>query len=340
MKFNFNNDYGEACHEKIIAKIAEISYESNPPYGLDKYSKHAEELIQQKCHSQSDVFFLIGGTQVNLVFISSVLKPFEAVIACETGHINVHETGAIEATGHKVVTVKAINGKVTPSEVEKCIAYHCDEHMVHPRMVYISNSTELGTIYCKEEIIALNEVCQKHNLYFYCDGARLGAALTANGNDLTLEDLAKYTDAFYIGGTKNGALFGEALVINNKDLAKNYRFIIKQRGAMLAKGYLIGVQFEELFKDNLYFEIAQQENDYAQQIKNALLAKGFKFFIDSPTNQLFPILTQKQVDELDKEFVFSVWQKNSDDEVVIRLVTSFTTNQAQVDALIAVINSL
>ncbi len=333
MKINFKNDYSELIHPTLLKRLVEIAQVPQVAYGLDEYSLNAKKLINKECDNDAEVFFLAGGTQTNMVFIQSALKQYESVIACETGHINVHETGAVEATGHKISVVKGSEGKVSAKEVEKCVLKHCDEHMVMPRIVYISQSTEIGTVYTLRELKDLRQVCDKYGLYLFVDGARLGSALTCSANDVNMDDLARLSDAFYIGGTKNGACLGEALVINNKDLSKNFRYIIKNRGAMLAKGYLVGIQFEELFKDGLFYKIGMHENEMADIIRDALVNKGIKFFVENTTNQIFPILNAKQVETLSKYFDFEIWDKISKDKIVIRLVTSFNTSLNDVNQL-------
>lgn len=250
----FRNDYSVIAHPRILEAISKYSKEVNITYGLDIHSQNAAKYIKDIFSApQGEVFFLCGGTLTNLVFISSAIKHYEGVIAADTGHINVHETAAIEGNGYKIITIPNINGKITALQIENKIKEYTDEHMVKPRMVYISNSTELGTIYSKEELESIAKVCKANNLYLYLDGARLGNALMSKDNDLLPSDLGKYCDAFYVGGAKNGLLIGEALVINNKELLDNYRYHIKNKGAMLSKGFLLGIQFEEAFKDNLYF---------------------------------------------------------------------------------------
>ena len=342
MKISFNCDYDTGAHPNILKKLASIDYEANVPYGLDKYSEQAARLILKECgqpkHSQ--VYFLVGGTQTNLTFLTQALRPYESVIACASGHINMHETGAIEATGHKVCSVPAVHAKLTPQAIEDCVRFHCDEHMVKPKVAYISDATELGTVYTLAELKALRQVCDKHQLYLFLDGARLGAALTAKSSDVTLADLAKLTDAFYIGGTKNGALIGEALVINNPALQTEMRFTIKQRGAMLAKGFVLGVQFEELFSNDLFFEIGRHENAMAQKIRQAFKAQGIKFLEANDTNQIFPILTPKQKQALETNFIFSIWEEQSKTAIVTRFVTGWSTTEAEVQTLVKAIQQL
>ncbi len=333
--YSFKNDYSEGAHPRILEALTKASREQCDGYGYDRHSLHAADLIRVAIGStDADVHFLEGGTQTNLLAISSFLRPHEAAIAAITGHINVHETGAIEATGHKVVTVASENGKLTPGLVKIVLDAHPDEHMVKPKLVYVSDSTEVGTIYTKAELTSLSEYCKANKLYFYLDGARLGSALTALGNDVTLKDLAELTDAFYIGGTKNGALLGEALVICNPALKEDFRYLLKQKGAMLAKGMVLGVQFEELFQNNLYFELAAHANQLAEQMKHAISDAGFEFLATSPTNQMFPIFPDSLVEKLHETYDFEIWEKLSSSTTAIRLVTSWATPESAVEDFI------
>ncbi len=332
---SFNNDYSEVAHENILEKLKLISQEQNLGYGNDKYTKMAQDILQKHLqNSKVDIHFVVGGTQANLVCLSSFLKPFEAVIACQSGHINVHETGAIEATGHKIVTVKGVNGKILPQEIEEVVLYHNDEHMVKPRVVFISNATEFGTIYTLNELKELRAVCNRHHLYLYLDGARLGSALCAENNDVTLPLLTTLCDAFYIGGTKNGALFGEAIVLVNPDLKQDFRYHIKQKGALLAKGFLLAVQFIGLFEKQLFFDLAHHANLQAKKIRTALHQKNIVERYPSTTNQLFPTLSKDQYEKLAKKHTFSVWEIDQNNEYTVRFVTSWATKNADTDALI------
>lgn len=337
--YSFNNDYSEGAHPKILEVLTRASVEQNAPYGNDRHSLHAAELIKQQIGCDDvDVHFFEGGTQTNMTAISAFLRPYESAVAAQTGHINVHETGAIEATGHKVLTAVTENGKLTPKLVEEILGGHTDEHMVKPKLVYVSDSTEIGTIYTKAELTALSEFCKAHKLYLYLDGARLGSALTSAENDLTFQDLPKLTDAFYIGGTKNGALFGEALVICNPDLKENFRYMLKQKGAMLAKGMVLGVQFEALFQNNLYFELAAHANEMANQVKQAIEDAGFGFLSPSSTNQLFPVLPDYLIEKLQNKYEFQLWEKIDNSTSAIRLVTSWATPESAVKDLIQDLN--
>ncbi len=324
--YSFKNDYSEGAHPKILEALAEASKVQNEPYGNDYHSLRAAELIREKTACKdADVHFLSGGTQTNLTAISSFLRLHEATVCTDTGHINVHEAGSIEATGHKVLTAPSPDGKLAPELVDTVLQIHVDEHMVKPKLVYISNSTEVGTIYSKSELTSLSHYCKEKNLYLFLDGARLGSALTAEGADLTLQDIAGLTDAFYIGGTKNGALLGEALVITNKALKEDFRYCLKQKGAMLAKSMLLGIQFEELFQNDLYFELAKHANIAAKRLRDVMTEAGVKFLSFSPTNQLFPILSNSTIKSLHEAYDFEIWRKISGGETAIRLVTSWAT---------------
>lgn len=333
--YSFRNDYSEGAHPLILKAMNEENLNQKVGYGMDEVCEQAKSLIRTQCHaSHADVHFLVGGTQANLTVISAALRPYEAVIACESGHINVHETGSIEACGHKVCTAYAKDGKLTPDMIRKIVAFHADEHMVKPKMAYISNATELGTIYYKEELIALHQVCAELGLYLFMDGARLGSALMAEGNDLSLADIAEYCDVFYIGGTKNGALFGEAVVICNDELKKEFRYNIKQRGGMLAKGFLLGIQFKTLFETDLFFTLAKQANQCAQRMVQVIKEAGFAFYADSPTNQLFPILPNTLADKISEKYAFQVQEKIDEDHTAVRFVTSWACPDEIIDEFI------
>lgn len=334
----FDSDYTQGAHPLIIEKLVETNFEQTVGYSQDEYCEHARQLIQEACGTDKiDVHFLVGGTQTNATFIDSVLRTYQGVISADTGHINVHETGSIELGGHKVITVDNIDGKLTAKQVEKVFSSHYSddthEHMVEPKMVYISFPTEIGTIYSLDEIKAIYEVCQKYDACFFIDGARLGYGLCAYNNDVSLHDLCKYSDAFYIGGTKVGALFGEALVIVNDKYKHNFRYCMKQHGAMLAKGRLLGIQFETLFTDDLYFRISKNAIDKAQALKNKFIEMGYELFADSDTNQQFVYLSDKQAAYLKTKYGFSLWQ-NDDDKKSYRFCTSWATTGGQLDSLI------
>ncbi|MEB1261300.1 threonine aldolase family protein [Xanthomonas campestris] len=340
-RISFRNDYSEGAHPRVLQALAQASAEQNGGYGTDRHSERAAALIcNAVAQPQAAVHLLVGGTQTNLIAISAFLRSHQAVIAVEAGHIATHETGAIEATGHKVLTVPALHDKLTPALIAPVLAVHSNEHMVQPRLVYLSNSTESGTIYTRAELEALAQFCRAHDLLLYLDGARLGAALTADGNDLDLPTIAALTDAFYIGGTKNGALLGEALVIVTPALQADFRYLIKQRGALLAKGMVLGAQFAALFEDGLFFELATHANAMAQRLRAGLLAAGAHFTSNSPTNQQFIAVTAQQAERLTQRYDFERWETRSDGRLVIRFVTSWATTPAAVDRLCADVAAL
>lgn len=326
--YSFKNDYSEGAHPRILNTLLDSNMLQSEGYGEDQYTEKAVQLIKQKIkNSNVHVHLLTGGTQTNLTAISAFLRPHEAVIAANTGHILVHETGAIEATGHKAISVNVSNGKLNPFHIKAVLDAHTDEHMVKPRLVYISNSTEIGTVYTKSELTDLSTFCRENNLILYMDGARLGSALCSKGCNLELSDLAQLTDAFYIGGTKNGALFGEALVICHDFLNEDFRYHIKQKGGLLAKGRLLGIQFFELFKDNLYFELAVHANKMADILKDGIKKSGYSFLTDSPSNQIFPVFPNQLIEKLEKKYLFHIWSKIDESTSSIRLVTSWATEE-------------
>ncbi|MFV0225773.1 aminotransferase class V-fold PLP-dependent enzyme [Empedobacter falsenii] len=329
-KYSFKNDYSEGAHPSILQRLVETNTIQSIGYGEDEFCNEAREFIKKRLKKDSAIHFVSGGTQANLIVISSILKPHESVVAAESGHIAVHETGAIEATGHKVNTIATDNGKITPEQISVVLATHTDEHMVKPKLVYISNSTEVGSVYSKKELQKLYHFCQENNLYLFVDGARLASALTSSKCDLSLEDMANFTDVFYIGGTKNGALLGEAIVINNLKLDEDFRYHIKQKGGMLAKGRLIGIQFSEMFRDDLFFEMGKHANQMAEKLANAISAKGHNFLTEPSSNQIFPILPNSIIEKLQQDFEFYIWQKIDEENSAIRLVTSWTTPEKQV----------
>ncbi len=333
--YSFKNDYSEGAHPRILNALVESNMEQTPGYGEDSYTEKAVELLKQKIKRDDvDVHLFVGGTQTNLTAISAFLRPHEAAIAANTGHILVHETGAIEATGHKVISIDVSDGKLRPEDIKPALDAHTDEHMVKPKLVYISNSTEIGSIYTKSELEQLSKFCKENKLFLYMDGARLGSALCSEENDMELSDLGRLVDAFYIGGTKNGALMGEAMVICSDSLKEDFRFHIKQKGALLAKGRLLGIQFLELFKDDLYFDLARHANKMADLLKNEISRAGYKFLIHSPSNQIFPILPDKLIAKLQENYSFYVWEKVDQDNSAIRLVTSWATEEGKVLAFI------
>lgn len=341
----FNCDYLEGAHPQIMEKLLETNFVQTPGYGEDEFCERAREIIKEKCGaSDAYVQFMVGGTQTNTTVIASILKPYQGVLSANTGHINVHETGAIEATGHKVLALPSEDGKLTAAQVQAAYDEHwadeSHEHIVQPGMVYISHPTENGTLYKKEELKALYETCQKLGLPLFMDGARLGYGLMSEGTDLTWQDLAAYTDVFYIGGTKVGALFGEAVVITNPALAKDFRYMIKQRGGMLAKGRLLGIQFETLLKDGLYEKIAGKAVKQAMRLKEAFLEKGYPLLYDSYTNQQYPIMANSQLEQLREKYSFEMWAKLDEEYSAVRFCTSWATKDEDIDALLSDLDNL
>ena len=336
---SFRNDYSEGAHPQVLAALEKNNLITTCGYSMDCFCDEAKDIVRARFSCpQADVHFMVGGTIANTTVIAAALRPWEGVIAADTGHINVHETGAIEASGHKVCAIEAPDGKLTPALVREVMRRHCDgqdEHMVLPRMVYISDATELGTIYTKSELAALHDVCREFGLYLFLDGARMPAALVAEGNDLDITDFGKYCDAFYIGGTKNGLLFGEAVVITNNDLKPHFRNMIKQRGGMFAKGFLFGVQFGAYFKDGLWLEMARHAVSQAQRIAKAAEEKGYTLYAKSPTNQVFIVLSHEKIAELEQNFAFEAFGHVDDDHEAMRFVCSWATKEESVDALIA-----
>ena len=333
--FSFKTDYTEGAHPRILNALLESNLVQDEGYGEDRFSRQAIELLKEKIgRNDIEIHLISGGTQTNLIAISAFLRPHEAAIAANTGHIFVHETGAIEATGHKVISIEGCEGKLNPSHLKAVLEAHTDEHMVKPKLVYISNSTEIGSIYRKSELEQLSKFCKENNLILYMDGARLGSALCSEENDLELSDLTTLVDAFYIGGTKNGALIGEALVLCRDSLKEDFRFHMKQKGALLAKGRLLGVQFLELFRNDLYFDLARNANKMAGILSEEISKAGFKFLTHSPSNQIFPILPNSLINKLQKEYSFHIWEKVDSDYSAIRLVTSWATPKEAVEAFI------
>jgi len=334
----FNNDYSEGCHGAILEKLILSNLEQTPGYGMDDHCAAAAATIRHLCgRDDLAVHFLVGGTQANLTVIDAALRPHQAVVGALTAHINVHETGAVEATGHKVIALPSNDGKVTAQQINALIEGHnsdgAKEHTAQPKMVYISNPTELGTIYTKQELSELSCVCHAYGLYLFMDGARLGYGLTARDNDLTLQDIASLCDVFYIGGTKVGALFGEAVVIGNPAIAEDFRYLIKQHGGMLAKGRLLGIQFQALLEDGLYFEIAKQANQLADQLRSCFAKLGYPLFVTGTTNQVFPVMPDSVLAQLEKEFSFTEQERVDDHHRAVRFCTSWATTQENVDAL-------
>jgi len=337
----FKNDYSEGCHPQILEALTRTNLKQTVGYGLDPYCEEAARLIRAAADCpDAAVHFLVGGTQTNQTALAAFLRPHQCALAAETGHINVHETGAIEATGHKVVTLPGEDGRLTPELVRAMVAGHPDEHMVKPGLVYLSQSTELGTVYTKTELAALSDCCRELGLYLYVDGARLADALACEGNDVTLPDLARLCDAFYIGGTKCGALFGEALVIVRDELKTDFRYLLKQRGGMLAKGRLLGVQFGELFRDGLYWEVGRHAVSLAQRLQAGLVELGLELQVQSPTNQIFVRFPAGLLPRLSECCAFEVSAPPEGGRAVIRLVTSWATREEDVAGLLAELKAI
>ncbi len=335
----FQCDYGEGAHPSILKRLEETNMEQTAGYGEDPYCESARRKIRELCESpEADVHFLVGGTQTNFTVISAILRPHQGVLAAQSGHINVHETGAVEATGHKVLTLPSTDGTICADQVREIWKEHWEdanhEHVVQPGMVYISHPTENGTLYSKEKLTELSKACQELGLPLFLDGARLGYGLMAETSDLTLADVAELTDVFYIGGTKVGALFGEAVVITNPALKQDFRYLIKQRGGMLAKGRLLGLQFETLFTDGLYFELGKRADELALRLKKAFLDKGYGLAYDSYTNQQFPILPEEHLEKLREKYAFGFWEDAGEGRQAVRFCTSWATTEEAVESLI------
>lgn len=341
----FHNDYSEGCHEKVLAALTRTNLEQAPGYGEDHYCAEAADLIRKACNApQMAVHFLVGGTQANLTVIDAALRPHQAAVSADLGHINSHETGAVEATGHKVMALSSADGKITAEQVAKMVEEHYAsasfEHTTQPKLVYISSPSELGTLYSLAELEALSAVCRAKGLYLFLDGARLGYGLAAQNNDVTLANLARLCDVFYIGGTKVGALFGEAVCITNPALKEDFRYLIKQHGGMLAKGRLLGVQFKALFEDGLYFELGKHAVAMADKIRATLEELGVPSLVPGTTNQIFPILSDELLAELEKEFTFVEHERVNSTHRAVRFCTSWATTKENADALCACLRRL
>ncbi len=341
----FNSDYLEGAHPSIMKRLMDTNMAQSVGYSEDEYCAAAREKIKAACEApDADVHFLVGGTQTNTTVIASILRPYQGVIAPTTGHINCHETGAIESTGHKVLALPTDNGKITAQQIEEYYLWHHTspdfEHIVMPGMVYISYPTEGGTIYSKAELTAIYETCQRCGLPLYIDGARMGYGLMSDECDLTLPELARLCDVFYIGGTKVGALFGEAVVVMNPALKKDFRFFMKQRGGMLAKGRLLGIQFDTLFTDDLYLKISRHAIDMAHQIREIFVSAGYPLLFDSPTNQQYPIMPDSELAEIGKNFGYEYWERVDETHSGVRFCASWATTQENVDALREAVNNL
>ena len=342
---SFENDYSCTATPEIIERISEIAQNQYPGYGNDSICESAKAKIREACACpDAQIFFLVGGTQTNQTIIDSITPQYAGVIAASTGHVNVHEAGAIEFTGHKVLTLPHHDGKIDATELDEyCATFYADgnyTHMVFPGCVYISQATEYGTLYTLAELEAIRKVCTKYDMPLFIDGARLDYALTATGNDVTLEDIARIADVFYIGGTKVGAMFGEAVVFTYGNMPKNFVTLVKQHGALLAKGWLLGVQFSALRADGLYFQLGQKAVKQAMRIRTALLEKGIPLHVDSPTNQLFPIFSDEQVEALEEDFALEFQERVDESHVALRVCTSWATPERNVTAFIEKINKL
>ncbi len=340
----FNSDYMEGAHPRILQRLAETNYEQTLGYSEDPHCERAAALVRKVCAAPSvAVHFLAGGTQSNLTVIAAALRPHQSVISAQTGHISEHETGAIEAVGHKVNTLPTSDGKITADQINALVAAHWSdpsfEHIPQPKMVYLSYPTELGTIYSKSELEAISAICHKHELLLFVDGARLGYGLASPVNEIDIPFLAAHCDVFTIGGTKVGALFGEVIVIRNEALKKDFRYIIKQKGGMLAKGRLLGIQFECLFEDNLYAELSAHAVKLAMEVKQGLADLGIPFLIDSPTNQQFPILPNALIANLKDRYSFSQWKKFDDGRTAVRICTSWATKGEAITELLKAIKA-
>ena len=334
----FENDYSEGAHEKVLEALVRTNMEQLPGCGTDRYCESAKEKIREACGCpEADVWFLVGGTQTNQAVISSMLKPYEGVIAAVSGHINTHEAGAVEYSGHKVITLPQEEGKVAADTLECYLSSFYDdenrEHMVFPGMVYISHPTEYGTLYTKGELAELSEICAQYGIPLYLDGARLGYGLAARGTDVTLKDVAEYCDVFYIGGTKVGALCGEAVVFTKENTPPHFLTMIKQHGALLAKGRILGVQFDALFTDDLYLKISRNALAAADRLRQCFREKGYEFYIDSPTNQLFVVLENREMERLAEKVRFSFWEKKDEAHTVVRFAVSWAVRMEDVERL-------
>ena len=339
----FECDYTTGAHPKILEALVNTNGEACPGYGVDEHCEHARAMLRALCRTpEAGVHFLVGGTQTNATVISAVLRPHQGALCADTGHINTHETGAIEAAGHKVLSLPGKDGKITAEQIDRYCREHYDneawEHMVQPGMVYLSHPTELGTVYTLAELEAISEVCKRWRLPLFVDGARLACGLAAS--DVTLPDLGRLCDVFYLGGTKAGLLFGEAVVITNPTLNHDFRYLIKQHGGMLAKGRLLGVQFEAFLEDGLFLDIGKKEVAQALRLKKAFADKGWPLLVDSPTNQQFPILPNAAMAALEQKYSFEVWGKVDEGHTAVRFCTAWSTADGDVDALIADLHSL
>ncbi|MBU3840794.1 MAG: aminotransferase class V-fold PLP-dependent enzyme [Candidatus Ruminococcus intestinipullorum] len=338
---SFMNDYSEGACVEILKLLEDTNTMQHAGYGMDSICEEAKAYIKKELENElAEIHFLTGGTQTNKTVIAAALRPYEAVIAVDTGHIHVHETGAIENSGHKVITVKGVAGKMLPEAIDKVVEEHTDEHMVKPAMVYISNSTELGTIYTKQELEAISRKCKEHGLILFLDGARLGSALMACDNDIKMRDLAQLCDIFYIGGTKNGALLGEAVIILQDRLKENFRYYIKQNGGMLAKGWILGIQFLGLFQEGAFYRLAEHANRCADILRKGLKELGIPMLVETTTNQIFPIFSNELLEDLEKEVKMSIWERVDRESTAVRMVTSWNTKEEDVEKLLFLLEDL
>lgn len=337
VRYSFLDDYSEGAHPQVLQALSSTNFSQQRPYGDDEYTALAKENIRDATGVPTSAIHLVAsGTLANIISIGNCLRPYEAVIAPDIGHIVVREAGAIEAIGHKLITVAHSHGKLTVESIEAALEKNAHfPHMAKPRLVYLSNATELGTVYSKAELSAISRLCRERGLLLFLDGARLAAALAAEINDMTLKDIADLTDIFWIGGTKVGALMGEAIVISNQALASDFAFHVKQRGGLLAKGRILGIQFMELFRSNLFFDLASHANQMAMLLSSGILKAGYTLAAATETNQVFPILPNDLIAKLEQEYIFYVWEKREGDSAVIRLVTSWATDVKQVEAFLA-----
>lgn len=342
---SFESDYTEGAHERILQRLLETNLEQLSGYGNDKYCEQAKKKIREECQcSEADIYFLTGGTQTNQIIINTLLAPYEGVVAAETGHVSVHEAGAIEYTGHKILEIPGHDGKILVSELkdylQKFWSDENHEHMVFPGMVYISHPTEYGTLYTRQELAEISDVCKEFKIPLYLDGARLGYGLMSSNTDVTLPYIAKCCDVFYIGGTKVGALCGEAVVFTKKNTPKYFMTIVKQHGALMAKGRLLGIQFDTLFTDKLYFKISRHAIKMADLLKQGFVERGYTFYLNSPTNQQFIILENQKMEELQKSVRFSFWEKLDESHTVVRFATSWATKKSDIKKLFEIMDIL
>lgn len=338
--YNLKIDYAEGAHPAILDQLLQTNFIQQNGYGIDEYTIKAKAILREKMNKEdAELFFVSGGTQANLLVISFLLRPHEAVISANTGHIYANETGAIEATGHKVIPIESKDGKLTPTQIKQTlVTFQLRPHVVKPKVVYISNTTEIGSVYTERELQDLSVFCKAEGLLLFMDGARLGHALTAPKNDLSLERIAELVDVFYIGATKNGALFGEAIVFPNPQMAVDFDYNLKQKGALFAKGRVLGIQFLALFEEDLYFKLAKEANEMAMKLAQAFEEKGYSFLVEPSSNQIFPILPVPLIQRLQEKFDFYVWKPINTEYAAVRIITSWTTDDLMLDVFISMLN--